>query len=500
MKHHASAAEMIDRVTDPGSFTPQDEDVVSTDPLSFTDTMAYGERLRMTRERSGATESITAGRARIDGRDVMIIAGEFAFLAGTLGVATAERVVRAFERATAERLPVVALPISGGTRMQEGTAAFIQMASCAAAVRRFRDAGLLYVAYLRHPTTGGVLGSWASLAHVRLAEPGALLGLTGPRVATVLAGAAFPDGVQTAENLLAHGVIDEVVALDDLRRRLCDVLAWTDPAPSPWAAAAQAPPLEPAASVPAWEAVTESRRPDRFDVTDVLAHCGAEGVVLRGDGAGTDDAGAGVSLARLCGVGAVVLTQRRDRQAGQRGAHIGAAGYRKYRRAMALASELGLPLVALIDTQGAAMTQADEESGLAAMIAECLAAMSAMPVPTLSVLLGEGAGGGAIALLPADRVIAAEHAWLSPIAPEGASAILHRTADRAPQVAASQAIASTDLHRLGIVDEIVADRDGDANAPARMAAAIGAQLHALIAQDPAQRLAARQQRYRTVAR
>ena len=499
MIHHASAAEMIALVADPSTFTGSDDDVVSNDPLTFSDTMAYSERLRLTRERSGVTESIVTGRACIDGREVVLIAGEFAFLAGTLGVATAERVMRAFERATQERLPVVALPISGGTRMQEGTAAFIQMASCAAAVRRFRDAGLLYIVYLRNPTTGGVLASWASLAHVRLAEPGALLGLTGPRVAKVMAGAAFPKGVQLAENLLAHGVIDDVVAPDKLRERLVEILDWTDPAPRPWQIDPAVPALEPAASVPAWEAVTESRRSDRFDVMDVLGLCDAEHVCLRGDGAGNDDPGCVVGLARVCGIAAVVLYQRRDREAGERGANIGATGYRQYRRGMALALELGLPIVSFIDTQGAAMTPADEESGLAAMIAECLAALSAVPVPTLSVLLGEGAGGGAIALLPADRVIAAEHAWLSPIAPEGASAILHRTADRAPQVAASQSIAATDLLRLGIVDVVVADTDAPA-APARMAAVIGSELRALVDRAPDERLAARRQRYRTIAR
>ena len=499
MIHHASAAEMINLVTDPSTFSAQDEDVVSTDPLTFSDTMAYSERLRLTRERSGASESIITGCARIDGRDVLLIAGEFAFLAGTLGVATAERVVRAFERATEKRLPVVALPISGGTRMQEGTAAFIQMASCAAAVQRFRDAGLLYIVYLRNPTTGGVLASWGSLAHVRLAEPGALVGLTGPRAAKVMGGGTLPDGVQRSENLRAHGVVDDVVAPEKLRERLCDILRWTDPQPRPWAIDVDVPPLEPAEVVPAWDAVTESRRPDRFDVMDVLGLCDAEGIGLHGDGAGNDDPGCGVNLARVCGIAAVVLFQRRERPAGERGARIGAAGYRQYRRGMALACELGLPIVSFIDTQGAAMTAADEESGLAAMIAECLAAMSAVPVPTLSVLLGEGAGGGAIALLPADRVIAAEHAWLSPIAPEGASAILHRTADRAPQVAASQAIASTDLQRLGIVDVVVADTDPGA-APARMAAVIGEELRALVALDNQERLDARRQRYRTIAR
>lgn len=493
----ASAAQTIDLVADPNSFTAWDTDVVSNDPLSFSDTMSYQERLRLTQERSGATESIVTGHAVVAGHPVALIAGEFAFLAGTLGVATAERVIRAFERAMQERLPVIALPISGGTRMQEGTAAFIQMAACAAAVRRFRDSGLLYVAYLRNPTTGGVLASWASLGHFTFAEPGALIGLTGPRVAKAMTGHDFPEGVQVAENLLAHGVVDDVIPPEGLRGRLVPLLDNLAHRSTEWH-----PPLAPAslpddADVDAWSAVKWSRDPARPGVAELLEACGATEVTgLRGDGAGEDDPGCPVGITRVCGVSAVVVAQWR--RPGERGATLSAAGYRKARRGFALAAELGLPVVTIIDTAGAAMTPHDEESGLAAMIAECLAAMAAISTPTLSVLLGEGTGGGAIALLPADRVVAAEHAWLSPIAPEGASAILYRTPDRAPEVAASQAIASTDLRRLGIVDVVVPD--GGEDAPACLAAVIGEELRMLLAQDPVQRQLARARRYRLIAR
>lgn len=491
-----SAAEWIGLVADADSFQAWDSDVVSTDPLGFSDAMPYRDRLRKGQERSGETEAVVSGAATIDGVEVVVIAGEFGFLAGTMGVATAERVVRAFERATAAGLPVVGLPASGGTRMQEGTAAFIQMAGCAAAARRHRDAGLLYVAYLRHPTTGGVLGSWASLAHLTWAEPGATLGLTGPRVVAKLAGEPFDAGIQTAEHLAAHGIVDEVVPAEHLRDRVTDVLRLITEPVADWR-----PRLEPTllgddAEVEAWDAVEHSRRPGRPGVRELLGAGGAELVDIRGDGAGGDDPGCRVGLARVCGVSTVVVAQ--DRRPGERGASLGAAGYRKARRGMLLAAELGLPLVTLIDTTGAAMTAHDEESGLAASIAACLAEMSAVRVPTLSVLMGEGAGGGAIALLPADRVVAAEHAWLSPIAPEGASVILHRTPDRAAEVAAAQAIAATDLRRLGIVDAVVPD--GDADAAGRMAAVVGEQLRELVEQDTGERLAARQQRYRTVAR
>jgi acetyl-CoA carboxylase beta subunit len=478
--HRRTAREYVELVSDRDTFEPWDADVVSSDPLAFVDTMAYAERLRAMTERSGATEAIVTGVSRIDGLPVVLVVGEFGFLAGTLGVATAQRVVRAFDRAAELRLPVVALPISGGTRMQEGTPAFIQMAACAAAVRRFRDAGLPYISYLRNPTTGGVLASWASLSHVRLA---------GPRIVKEMTGQPFPDGVQVAEHLRDHGVIDDVVAPENLReylRRLLDVLGRPH---GDWAAAAAPETLGSEDMVDAWDAVQRSRQTDRPGITELLAACDAQ--PLRGDGAGEDDPACLAALTRVCGTSAVVVGQ--TRQAGQRGASLGAPGYRKARRAMRIAGELGLPLVTIIDTVGAAMTPHDEESGLATMIGECLADMAALPTPSVSILLGEGAGGGAIALLPADRVIAGAHTWLAPIAPEGASAILFRTADRAPEVAAAQAVASTALRAHGIVDLVVPDAD-DRSAQ-RMAAVLDQTLRELNAQDSTQRGATRRRRY-----
>ncbi len=143
-----------------------------------------------------------------------MVACEFDFLAGSIGVAAAERITAAVERATAERLPLLASPSSGGTRMQEGTVAFLQMVKIAAAVELHKRAHLPYLVYLRHPTTGGVFASWGSLGHVTAAEPGALVGFLGPRVYEHLYGEPFPSGIQTAENLHRHGVIDGVVPLE----------------------------------------------------------------------------------------------------------------------------------------------------------------------------------------------------------------------------------------------------------------------------------------------
>src|SRR5690606_31326552 len=181
-------------------------------------------------ERAGTDESVLVGEGTIGDHRVAVVVGEFGFLAGSIGAVAATRVVSAFERASAERLPVLVSTSSGGTRMQEGTPAFVLMADIARAMTRHREAGLLSIAYLRHPTTGGVFATWGSLAPITWAEPGALVGFLGPKVFELLNGRPFPTDVQTAENLAAVGVIDEVVAHDDLRTRVAEALGVFAPA------------------------------------------------------------------------------------------------------------------------------------------------------------------------------------------------------------------------------------------------------------------------------
>ena len=500
MAERLNSKDLIACVADAGSFQPWFEHLVSDDPLAFSDTVPYTERLARATADSGVTESVITGAARIRGREVVLIAGEFGFLAGTMGVASAERVVRAFERAARLGLPVLGMPVSGGTRMQEGTVAFVQMVKAAAAVQQFRDAGLPYVAYLRHPTTGGVLASWASLGHVTFAEPGALIGLTGPRVIELVEGKPFPEGIQVAENLRDHGLVDDIATVDELAERVTRVLDVAFGAVREFPVVEQPLELPADAVVDPWEAVRRSRRTDRPGIGELLAVCAADLTPLRGDGAGQDDPGCVAALAQVCGVPVVVVGHARVR--GERGARLTAAGYRKARRAMDLAEALHLPLVTVIDTAGAVSSRESEEGGLALEIARCMATMSGLTVPTLSLLLGEGTGGGAIAFLPADRVLAAEHAWLAPIAPEGASAILHRTTERAAEMAASQAIASTDLRKLGIVDVVVPDRPAPGEEGerfgARIAATAARELRALIHRHPRERRSARMNRYRVL--
>jgi len=483
--------QLRDAVLDEGSFVSWDRQ-----PLALPISDSYARELADARAATGRDEAVLTGEGRVFGRRVAVAVCEFSFLGGSIGVAAAERITAAVERATAERLPLLASPSSGGTRMQEGTVAFLQMVKIAAAVRLHKQARLPYLVYLRNPTTGGVFASWGSLGHVTVAEPGALIGFLGPRVYEQLYGEPFPPGVQTAENLQRHGVIDGVVALDGLRPMLDRALKVIADAPQPLPTPR---PSGQIPEVPTWDSVVASRRPDRPGVGYLLRHGATDRVLLSGTGQG-EAATTLLALARFAGQPAVVLGQQRG-PGGSEG-RVGPASLREARRGMALAAELQLPLVLVIDTAGPALSAEAEQGGLAGQIAQCLAELVTLDTPTVSVLLGQGSGGPALAMVPADRVLAALHGWLAPLPPEGASAIVFRDTAHAPELAAAQGIRSADLLASGIVDVIVPEHPDAADEPIefsqRLSGAIAAEVHALRGIAASERLAARLHRYRRI--
>nr|WP_239521955.1 acetyl-CoA carboxylase carboxyltransferase subunit alpha/beta [Geodermatophilus sabuli] len=501
---------MRDRVLDPGSWQTWDTPVVVGDvPADYAAELAHAA------ERTRQDESIITGEGRLRGRRVAVVAGEFGFLAGSIGVAAAERLIAAVERATEEGLPLLAAPVSGGTRMQEGTVAFLQMIGITAAIARHKAAGLPYLVYLRNPTFGGVLASWGSTGHVTIAEPGAAIGFLGPRVYEALYGEPFPEGVQTAEHLADRGLIDAVVPHEEIAEvadRALRVLA----ARQTWhrdVAGAEPPRPEDGTDAglgdtdgadhrSAWDVVTASRREDRPGVRRLLRTAATDVVGLSGTGAGEKDPGLLLALARFGGAPCVVLGQ--DRRGQSLSAPLGPAALREARRGMRLAAELRLPLVTLIDTPGAALSKEAEEGGLAGEIARCLQDLVMLEAPTLAVLLGQGTGGGALALVPADRVLAAANGWLGPLPPEGASAIVHRTVDRADEMAAAQGVRATDLWRAGIVDRVVPERPDAADEPVefcrRLGRVLGEELANLLGRDDGARFRSRLHRYRHLGR
>lgn len=489
MTERPGARELIAMTLDPGSFASWDLPLPAL-PLEEP----YRAELEAARAATGEDESVVTGEGTLGGSRVAVVVGEFRFLGGSIGVNAAERIVAALERATAEGIPVLAAPVSGGTRMQEGTRAFLQMVKITEAVVAHKAARLPYLVYLRHPTTGGVFASWGSLGHITVAQTGALVGFLGPKVYRALRGTDFPPGVQTAENLFAHGIVDAVLDAERLRHVAGEALAII-------AARGGAGAREPEPTITdvpdAWTSIGISRRSGRPGLRSLLRHAASATVALSGTGQGETTKSSVVSLATIGGRGTVVVGLDR-RVNGE--ADLGPDALRQARRGMALAADLGLPLITVIDTPGAALSREAEEGGLGGEIARCLADLLDLPVPTVAVILGEGTGGGALALMPADRVIAARHGWLAPLPPEGASVIMHGDTGHAAEMTVAQRVRSQDLLDDGIVHEIVEELPTADAEPAefcrRVGDAIVRQLDVLQRHTDLERRAARTRHYR----
>jgi acetyl-CoA carboxylase alpha subunit len=363
--------------------------------------------------------------------------------------------------------------------MQEGTPAFVRMAPIARALAEHKAAGLPYLVYVRHPTTGGVFASWGSLGHITVAEPAALTGFLGPRVFEALKGYPFPPGVQVSDRLATRGVIDGVLPADELRDAAAKVLALLlDP---PMASSRHRRPTaggktaDGAVGGDVWANIEATRAPDRPGIRELLEHGSDSTVFLSGTAAGERNAAIVIALARLDGVPCVVVGHDR---AAEVDAPLGPAGLRQAQRGMRLAEELNLPLVTVVDTAGADLSEEAELGALAGEIARTLAQLTTLRIRTVGVLLGQGCGGGALALLPAQTVIATERSWLSPLPVEGASAILFGSTDRAADMARRQRVGAMDLAADGIVHHVVPEHQHDEPAEFcnAVAAEVGAQL------------------------
>lgn len=451
-------------------------------------------------------ESVVAGTARIMGHDAVLVVFDFSTLGGTMGTIAGEAIARAFEYAAKQDLPVVVVTSTGGVRIQEGMPALLQMAKTTVAVQAWRNAHSMFVAVLAHPTTGGVYASFANLADIIVAEPGALIGFAGPRVAEAATGTKVPEGSHRAESLLAHGMVDDVVPRDKLRAALGALLA------IPRARAGIEPPALPDPSpendaddsaIPsAWETIQQARSPSRPTARDYQSVLFDRVVDLHGDRASGDDPAIVGGLAEFQGSGCVVIAQQRSNENGRRGA--GPSGYRKAERLIELAVHLHLPIITLVDTPGADPSCESERAGIAVSISHCLAALLAAPVPTISVIIGEGTSGGALALAAADRVLMLENAVFSVISPEGASSILYGDVDHAEEMAERLGLqAEADLAPRGIVDVVIKEpREDVADKASVLAVRVKAELARclgeLIGQDDRERLAERQRRYRSV--
>lgn len=471
--HHLRipARARITLLVDPDTFVEDDEEIVGDDPLGFTDTRPYPERVRDARTQTGLSEAILTGRARIGSHAVAIAAFEFAFLGGTMGVAVGEKLVRLFERATEARYPVIVITSSGGARMQEGTLALAQMARVAAAVERHHAEGLLYISVLADPTTGGVMVSPGSMGDIVLAEPGAYAAFAGRRVS----GVAEPMG---AEWLQAHGMVDGVVTRTELRDRLIDLLSLLTRRnlPLPRTLSARTLPQgkvrRPRST--ATEVLKLVRSEDRPAALDYITRLTDHFVELHGDRLFADDEVIIGGVGNFAGQSVVFLGQDRHRPAREstRAGMPYPEGFRKVLRLALIAAKFNLPVITLIDTPGAKADAETESRGLAFAIGRCLRVFSALPVPIIAAIIGEGNSGAAIALAAGDALLMQEHAVFEVIRPEGAAAILYRDVNEAAALAEHMHITAWDAYEMGVIDGVVPEPTGGANSDPDLAAHI----------------------------
>ncbi|MER7465061.1 carboxyl transferase domain-containing protein [Streptomyces sp. NPDC097981] len=441
-----SARAAIASVTDPGSFAelpvPHWESAADG-PLTWA---GYDDSRAHAATRTGEQESVVTGTALIGGRQTAVISFEFGFLGGSLGERTGDRLEAAYTYAREHRLPLVSLIATGGSRMQEGMLALTQLQRVARQSVLTRAAGLPQIAVLRDPTTGG---GWATLgagADVVLALPGAQVGFAGSRVRPADADPA----AYTAEGQYAAGHVDAVVPAAELAATLGDWLRVL-------AAPRSAGPVEPPAALcrvpdcppPAtgWDAVQQARHPDRPRAEAYLDAYFTLRLPLSGDRAGGTDPG------MLCGFG--LREGRAVAYTAQCGTATRPAGYRTAARAIRLADRLGIPVLTLVDTPGAANDAAAERAGAGAAIADTFAAVAAAGVPVTTLLIGEGGSGGALALASPGNTWVTPDSYFSVIAPELAAAILKRAPSEAPATADQLRIRPQDLVSLGVARGVV---------------------------------------------
>ena len=450
------AHQRLRMVADPGTFQSWDGLAEEKNPLDFP---GYERKLSETREKTGLSEAVITGKIRILGQEAAVGICDARFLMGSMGQVVGERITRATERATRERLPLILFCCSGGARMQEGIVSLMQMAKTAAALRRHSEAGLLYISVLTDPTTGGVTASFAMLGDIILAEPGALIGFAGPRVIEQTIRQKLPEGFQRSEFLLQHGFLDAVVERPRLRDTLGKLLLFHRPGALAETKAQALPAPAKMAPATAWEAVERSRQSTRLTAMDYIRGIFNDFEELHGDRCFGDDGAVVGGLAFLDGMPVTVIGQQKGRNLKDNLARNfgmpSPEGYRKALRLMRQAEKFHRPVICLVDTPGAFCGLEAEERGQAQAIAENLAALSGLKVPVLSIVIGEGGSGGALALAVADQVWMLENAVYSVLSPEGFASILWKDSSRAQEAAEAMKLRAWDLKELGIIEKVL---------------------------------------------
>lgn len=463
----------IRMVADPHTFKPWFTDLPIRNPLAYE---GYEEKIAAAREKTGLDEAVTVGQCKVFGEDIVLGICDSRFLMASMGHVVGEKITAAVERATRERLPVFLFCCSGGARMQEGLISLMQMAKTSAAIRKLGEAGLLYATILTDPTTGGVTASFAMLGDVIMAEPGALIGFAGPRVIRQTIGQELPEGFQTAEFLVKHGMIDGIVERRNLKKTLyflikahqCREGEYADFAPGrdyhfvlneilkekEWT-------LKP---ISVWEKVKAARRLERASAIDYINVIFDYFVESHGDRCFRDDQAIVGGIGFLDGQPVTVIADHKGKEAEEcQRRNYGMPmpeGYRKALRLMKQAEKFNRPIVSFINTSGAFCGIEAEERGQGEAIARNLCEMSALKVPVLCIFIGEGGSGGALATAVGNEVWMLENATYSILSPEGFASILWKDSSRAKEASEVMRITAPDLKQLQVIEKIIPEFGG----------------------------------------
>ena len=460
----------IRMVADPGTFQEWFTDLETENPLEYP---GYEEKIADLQEKTKLHEAVTVGKCMVHGLETVLGVCDARFLMGSMGYVVGEKITRAFERATEEKLPVVLFTSSGGARMQEGIVSLMQMAKTSAAIRKHSEAGLFYLPVLTDPTTGGVTASFAMLGDVILAEPGALIGFAGPRVIAQTIGQKLPEGFQRAEFLVEKGMIDGVVERQELKETVWKLLKIHQDSmqyihygktqnvenfPEIRSSRGKAG-TDGKSELTAWERVEISRSKERPTTLSYVQQIFDEFLELHGDRAFRDDGAVIGGIAMFGGQPVTVIGQQKGKNVKENiYRNFGMAspeGYRKALRLMKQAEKFGRPVVTFVDTPGAACGIEAEERGQGEAIARNLLEMSGIRTPMVSILIGEGGSGGALGLAVTDEVWMMENATYSILSPEGFASILWKDGKRAKEASEVMKITAKDLKKLQIIEKVI---------------------------------------------
>ena len=475
----------IQMVIDEGTFEEWNQDLIGGNPVNYK---GYPEKVQALQEKTGLKEAVVTGKGKINGRDTVIAVCDGRFLMASMGWAVGEKITRAVERATEEKLPVIIFACSGGARMQEGITSLMQMAKTSAALERHSKAGLLYVSVLTEPTTGGVTASFAMLGDIILAEPGALIGFAGPRVIEQTLRQKLPKGFQRAEFLVEHGLVDDIVRRENLKETLGKILeihavSWktenrirTDAAELHHAdypgsdsenltndkCDSDRGDSNPAGINPyltAWDRVQISRKTDRPSGSDYIEALFTDFMEFHGDRNYGDDKAIIGGIAKFHGKPVTVIVQEKGTNTKENIAHnFGMPmpeGYRKALRLMKQAEKFQRPVICFVDTPGAFCGIEAEERGQGEAIARNLWELAGLKTPVLSIVTGEGGSGGALALAAGDQVWMLENSIYSILSPEGFASILWKDSTKAKEAAGVMKLTAGDLYEKGIIEQVI---------------------------------------------